>query len=305
MSHYDCLIIGGGPAGLTAGLYACRSGLKTAMIEGMFPGGQITTTHSLENYPGFPDGVGGADFGALLEKQATRFGLEVLYEQAEAADITGDVKTIRTSGGEHTARSVILCMGAEPRKLGLAREDALRGRGVSYCATCDGAFFRGRTVAVVGGGDTACEDAAYLTRMAERVYLIHRRDELRASAVVAQRVKSDTHADIIWDSIVESILGENEVTGITLKNVKTGETGNVALNGLFIAIGVIPRSDIVKGVVELTEEGRIITDRNMRTNVPGVFAAGDVRDTVLRQVVTAAADGAIAADSASQYLMRS
>jgi thioredoxin reductase (NADPH) len=304
MSHYDCLIVGGGPAGFTAGLYACRAGLKTALLEGMFPGGQITTTHLLENYPGFPEGVGGPDFGALLEKQAARFGLEVLYEQAESADLAGDVKTIRTAAGEHTARAVILCMGAEPRKLGVPREDELRGRGVSYCATCDGAFFKGRTVAVVGGGDTACEEAAYLTRMAEKVYLIHRRDELRASAVVAQRVKTDARAEILWDSVVDAVLGESEVTGITLKNVKSGEARNVALSGLFVAIGVIPRSEIVKGVLDLTEDGRIKTDRHMRTNIAGVFAAGDVRDTALRQVVTAAADGAVAADSASQYLMR-
>lgn len=305
MAHYDCLIIGGGPAGLTAGLYACRAGLKTALLEGMFPGGQITTTHMLENYPGFPDGVGGADFGALLEKQATRFGLEILYDQVESADIGGPAKTIKTSGGEHTARAVILCMGAEPRRLGLPREDELRGRGVSYCATCDGAFFKDRTVAIVGGGDTACEEGAYLARMAKKVYLIHRRSDLRASAVVAQRVKTDNRVEILWDSVVDSIAGENEVTGIGVKNVTTGAVRDVALDGLFVAIGVIPRSDIVKDAIELTEDGRIKTDRHMRTNIAGVYAAGDVRDTALRQVVTAAADGAIAADAVSQYLMMS
>lgn len=304
MSHYDCIIIGGGPAGLTAGLYACRAGLKAALLEGMFPGGQITTTDRLENYPGFPEGVGGADFGAIAEKQATRFGLEILYEQAEAADIAGPVKAIRTSSGEHTARAVILCMGAEPRKLGLPEEDRLRGRGVSYCATCDGAFFRGKKVAVVGGGDTACQEAAYLGRMAEKVYLVHRRDELRASAVVAQRVKEDEKVEILWDSVVDGIGGGEEVKGVKIKNVKSGEARDVELSGLFIAIGVIPRSDLVKGIVELTEAGQVKTDRHMRTNVSGVFAAGDVRDTPLRQVVTACADGAIAANEASEYLMK-
>jgi thioredoxin reductase (NADPH) len=304
MSHYDCLIIGGGPAGLTAGLYACRAGLKTALLEGMFPGGQITTTDRLENYPGFPDGIGGVDFGAIVAQQATRFGLEILYEQAEAADITGPVKTIRTSSGEHTARAVILCMGAEPRKLGLPNEEELRGRGVSYCATCDGAFFRDKKVAVVGGGDTACQEAAYLGRMAEKVYLIHRRGELRASGVVAQRVKSDDKVEILWDSVVEGINGDESVRGVTVKNVKTGEARGMALDGLFVAIGVIPRSGLVKGVVELTETGHIKTDRHMRTNIAGVFAAGDVRDTPLRQVVTACADGAVAADAASEYLMK-
>jgi thioredoxin reductase (NADPH) len=304
MSQYDCLIIGGGPAGLTAGLYACRAGLKTALLEGMFPGGQITTTDRLENYPGFPEGVGGADFAALAEKQATRFGLEIRYEQAESADIAGDIKKVRTSAGEHTARALILCMGAEPRRLGLPNEDALRGRGVSYCATCDGAFFKGKAVAVVGGGDTACQEAAYLGRMAQKVYLIHRRNDLRASAVVAQRVKTDDKVEIVWDSVVDRIIGEEDVAGITLKNINTGETRNVALNGLFIAIGVIPRSSIVKGAVDLTETGQIKTDQHMRTNVTGVFAAGDVRDTPLRQVVTACADGAVAANSASDYLLK-
>jgi thioredoxin reductase (NADPH) len=303
MAHYDCLIIGGGPAGLTAGLYACRAGFKTALIEGMFPGGQIITTHMLENYPGFPDGVSGQDFGVLLEKQATRFGLEILYDQAEHAELEGPIKTIKTAGGEHTARCVILCMGGEPRRLGLPREDELRGRGVSYCATCDGAFFRDKVVAVVGGGDTACEEGAYLARMAKKVYLIHRRSELRASAVVAQRVKTDDHVEILWDAVVDSIAGETEVTGIGVKNNKTGAILDVPLNGLFVAIGVIPRSDLVKGVVDMTEDGHIKTDWSMRTNIAGVFAAGDVRDTVLRQVVTAAADGAVAADAASQYLM--
>jgi thioredoxin reductase (NADPH) len=305
MAHYDCLIIGGGPAGLTAGLYACRAGLKTALLEGMFPGGQITTTNMLENYPGFPDGIGGPDFGALLEKQATRFGLQILYDQAEHIDLDGDIKTIKTSSGEHTARAVILCMGGEPRRLGLPREDDLRGRGVSYCATCDGAFFKDKTVAVVGGGDTACEEGAYLSRMAAKVYLIHRRSELRASAVVAQRVKTDEHVEILWDSVVGSIAGDTEVTGLSVKNVKSGETRDVRLDGLFIAIGVIPRSEIVKGKVDMTEDGHIKTDRHMRTNVSGVYAAGDVRDTALRQVVTSAADGAIAADAVSQYLMKS
>jgi len=304
MSNYDCLIIGGGPAGLTAGLYASRAGLRTALLEGMFPGGQITTTDRLENYPGFPEGVGGADFATLVEKQAARSGLTILYEQAESVDITGPVKAIKTSSGEHTARTVILCMGAEPRKLGLSNEDALRGRGVSYCATCDGAFFKGKTVAVVGGGDAACQEAAYLGRMADKVFLVHRRSELRASAVVAQRVKEDSRIEILWDSVVDQIHGDNEVHGLSLKNINTGEARDVPLSGLFVAIGVIPRSEIVKGVIDLTETGQIKTDRYMRTNIAGVLAAGDVRDTPLRQVVTACADGAIAATAASEYLIK-
>ncbi len=303
MAHFDCMIIGGGPAGLTAGLYACRAGLKTALLEGMYPGGQIATTHILENYPGFPEGIGGPDISALMEQQATRNGLEILYEQAESADVAGPMKTIRTAAGEHTARAVILCMGAEPRKLGLPRENELRGRGVSYCATCDGSFFKDKVVAVVGGGDSACEEGAYLTRMARKVYMIHRRDRMRASAVVAQRVVEDSRVEVLWDTVVESLLGEGLLNGLTVKNVKTGATRQIAVDGLFIAIGVIPRSELVRGAVELTDDGHVKTDRHMRTNLAGVYAAGDLRDTPLRQVVTAAADGAIAADALSGYLM--
>ena len=303
MKQYDCLIVGGGPAGLTAGMYASRAGLTTAMIEGMFPGGQIITTQMMENFPGFPNGIGGPDFGALLEQQATGFGLEILYEQVESLELDEQVKTVRTNAGEYTAKAVILAMGAEPRKLGLPEEETLRGRGISYCATCDGAFFRGKTVAVVGGGDTACEDSAYLTRMAEKVYLIHRREELRAAAVTAQRVKQDNRVEILWNTVIKQVKGENAVSGLVLEDVTNGSQSEIAVDGLFIAVGVLPRTDIIKGKTDLTVDGYIKTDRHMRTNIAGVFAAGDVRDTVLRQVVTAAADGAIAATSVSEYLM--
>ncbi len=303
MAHYDCLIIGGGPAGLTAGLYACRAGLKTALLEGMFPGGQIATAHMLENYPGFPEGVGGPEISALMEQQATRFGMELLYEQVEQADLAGPVKTIRTASGEHTARAVILCMGAEPRKLGLPREDELRGLGVSYCATCDGAFFRDKVVAVVGGGDTACAEAAYLTRMARKVYMIHRRDRMRACDTVAKCAITNCRVEVLWETVVEEILGKDQLNGLAVRDVKTGTARQLEVDGLFVAIGVTPRSELVRGVVDLTDNGHIKTDFRMRTNLDGVYAAGDVRDTPLRQVVTAAADGAIAADAVSEYLM--
>ena len=240
MAQYDCLIVGGGPAGLTAGMYASRAGLKAAMIEGMFPGGQIITTQMMENFPGFPNGIGGPDFGALLEQQATGAGLEILYEQVESLELDGVVKTVHTNAGEYTAKTVILAMGAEPRKLGLPEEETLRGRGVSYCATCDGAFFRGKTVAVVGGGDTACEDSAYLTRMAEKVYLIHRREELRAAAVTAQRVKQDSRVEILWNTVIKQVKGDNAVSGLVLENVTNGSVSEVTVDGLFIAVGVLP-----------------------------------------------------------------
>lgn len=304
MAHYDCLIVGGGPAGLTAGMYASRAGLRTALLEGMFPGGQIVTTALMENFPGFPNGVSGADFGMLLEQQCTRFGLELLYESVEEMQLQGDTKYIKTAAGEHTARTVILCMGAEPTPLNIKREMELVGRGVSYCATCDGNFFRGRSVAVVGGGDTACEEAAYLSRLCEKVYLIHRRAEFRAAAVVSGRVIHNDRVELLMDSVVEDILGETEVTGLQVRNVVSDETTQIPVSGFFIAIGVHPRTEIVRGLVDLTQYGYILTDAHMRTNVPGVFAAGDVRDTYLRQVVTAAADGAIAATAVSEYLTR-
>jgi thioredoxin reductase (NADPH) len=304
MAHFDCLVVGGGPAGLTAGMYASRAGFKTGLLEGMFPGGQIVTTPMMENYPGFPNGITGADFGTLIEQQCTRFGLEVIYEQAESMQLQDEVKIIKTSSGEHTARAVILCMGAKPTPLFLPREFEMVGRGVSYCATCDGAFFKGKKVAVVGGGDTACEEAAYLARLCEKVYLIHRRSEFRAAAVVSQRVKTSDRIELLLDTVVEGILGETEVSGIKLKNTKTNAESQIDISGFFIAIGVHPRSECAKGQVEMTDYGYIKTDSHMRTNMGGVFAAGDVRDTYLRQVVTASADGAIAATAAGEYLTR-
>jgi thioredoxin reductase (NADPH) len=289
---------------MTAGMYASRAGLKVAVLEGMFPGGQIVTTAMMENFPGFPQGVSGADFGMLLEQQCTRFGLELLYESAEEVELEGDVKRIRTAEGWHTARTVILCMGAQPTPLNLKRERELTGRGVSYCATCDGNFFRGRSVAIVGGGDTACEEAAYLSRICEKVYLIHRRAEFRAAAVVSDRVKVDDHVELLMDTVVEDILGDIEVSGLRIKNVATGKSSDLDVNGFFIAVGTHPRTDVVRGKVDLSSYGYIMTDAHMRTNVPGVYAAGDVRDTYLRQVVTAAADAAIAATAVSDYLTR-
>ena len=304
MAHFDVLVVGGGPAGLTAGMYSSRGGLKTGLLEGMFTGGQIVTTPLMENFPGFPQGITGADFGVLIEQQSTRFGLEIIYEQAESMQLDGSIKIVKTSSGEHTARAVILCMGAQPTPLYLPREFEMVGRGVSYCATCDGAFFKGKKVAVVGGGDTACEEAAYLARICEKVYLIHRRDEFRAAAVVIQRVKTDNRVERLMDTVVESILGDNVVTGLKLKNVKSNLESQIEVSGFFIAIGVHPRSEAARGQVDMTDYGYITTDSHMRTNMSGVFAAGDVRDTYLRQVVTACADGAIAATAAGEYLMR-
>ena len=300
MQQTELLIIGGGAAGLTAGLYGARAGRRTVLIERMFAGGQITTTHRLENYPGFPQGIGGVEIGMAMMEQAERFGLEIQYDTVNSLELDGAVKTARCEGGDWQAKAVILCMGAEPRRLGVEREDELRGRGVSYCATCDGAFYQDKAVAVVGGGDTACEDALYLAALARKVYLIHRRDELRAAGILRQRVMENERIQVLWNTQVEALLGDGQLEGLALKGENKGE---LQADGLFIAVGTTPQAQLVQGALKLDAQGAIVTDERMRTELPGVYAAGDVRATPLRQVVTAAADGAVAATEAAKYLM--
>lgn len=300
MQQTELLIIGGGAAGLTAGLYGARAGRRTVLIERMFAGGQITTTHRLENYPGFPQGIGGVEIGMAMMEQAERFGLEIQYDTVNGLELDGAVKTARCEGGDWQAKAVILCMGAEPRRLGVEREDELRGRGVSYCATCDGAFYQDKAVAVVGGGDTACEDALYLAALARKVYLIHRRDELRAAGILRQRVMENERIQVLWSTQVEALLGDGQLEGLALKGENKGE---LQADGLFIAVGTTPQAQLVQGALKLDAQGAIVTDERMRTELPGVYAAGDVRATPLRQVVTAAADGAVAATEAAKYLM--
>jgi len=300
MQQADILIIGGGPAGLTAGLYGARGGLKTVLIEKMFAGGQISTTHLLENYPGFPQGIGGVEISMAMMEQAERFGLSIQYDTVQKLELEGEVKTVVCDGETWQAPVVILCMGAQPRPLGVEREDAMRGSGVSYCATCDGAFYKGKTVAVVGGGDTACEDAMYLSALAEKVYLIHRRDELRAAGVMRQRVLENEKIEVLWNTRVEALLGEGMLEGLQL----TGDhAGALPVSGVFVAVGTIPQTELVKDILPLDGQGAILTDECMRTSINGVYAAGDVRSTPLRQVVTAAADGAVAATEAARYIM--
>ena len=300
MQQTELLIIGGGAAGLTAGLYGARAGRRTVLIERMFAGGQIATTHRLENYPGFPQGIGGVEIGMAMMEQAERFGLEIQYDTVNGLELDGAVKTARCEGGDWQAKAVILCMGAEPRRLGVEREDELRGCGVSYCATCDGAFYQDKAVAVVGGGDTACEDALYLAALARKVYLIHRRDELRAAGILRQRVMENERIQVLWSTQVEALLGDGQLEGLALKGENKGE---LQADGLFIAVGTTPQAQLVQGALKLDAQGAIVTDERMRTELPGVYAAGDVRATPLRQVVTAAADGAVAATEAAKYLM--
>ncbi|MGI6538329.1 MAG: thioredoxin-disulfide reductase [Caldicoprobacterales bacterium] len=299
----DIIIIGGGLAGLTAGMYTKRAGLDTLLFEKMFTGGQAATTNLIENYPGFDDPISGPDFAMRIENHARKFGLEIQYDEIRELQLEGPVKKVLTDNKVYEAKAVILAMGAEPRKLGLDKEEEFRGRGVSYCATCDGAFFRDKDVAVVGGGDTAAEDALFLAQYVNKVYLIHRRDTLRATKIIADRVLANEKIEKVWDSVVTGINGDDKVTGIEVENVKTRAKKEIKLDGIFIAIGVIPNSELVQGKVEMNESNYILTDDSMRTNVPGVFAAGDIRQKPLLQLVTAAADGAIAAYSAQKYII--
>ena len=296
---YDVIILGAGPAGLTAGIYAARGGLNAVIVESKAVGGQAALTAEIENYPGF-ESVSGFELVSLIQAQCERLGVAFVYDNPVNVSLDGNIKSVETAySGVLEARAVILATGAMPRTLGLPRESALMGGGVSYCATCDGAFFKGKAVAVVGGGNTAAEDALYLEKFASSVTLIHRRDALRADAILAKRIAEST-VKVAWGSVVTQLNGENKLSSVTLKNVKTGELSDLPVSGLFVAVGQTPATEGLKGV-EL-DGGYIVTDEEMRTSLPGVFAAGDVRKKTLRQVVTATADGAIAAESAIKFL---
>ncbi len=299
--HSDIAIIGGGPAGLTAGLYAARGGASVTLYEELFPGGQIAKTPLVENYPGFPDGVVGYEVGSLIQKQAEKFGLKVEYAGATGLVLDGLEKKILLPDREDTAKTVILCMGAHARPLGIPREDELTGAGISYCATCDGAFFKEKAVAVVGGGDTAISDALYLSRFCTSVTVVHRRDELRAAAALQKIALTVPNIHFALSCIPLSLVGEKKVEGLEILDQKTAIARILPVSGIFVAVGITPRTELVKDVVALNEGGSILTDEFMRTNIPGVFAAGDIRNTPLRQVITACSDGAVAATSALEY----
>lgn len=302
-SHtYDTIIIGGGPGGLSAGIYALRSRLKTVMIERFLPGGQMTVTDFVENYPGFPSGITGPELAIAMDEQARKLGLETVSSECMGVDFTGETKVVMTCDAEYRAPTVILAVGATPRRMGLPDEGRLIGKGVSYCATCDGAFFRDKEIAVVGGGNTAVQDAAFLTRFASKVTIIHRRDKLRATKILQERAFNNPKIEIAWDSVVSEILGKDKIEGLVLRNVKDDSTRVLLVEGVFVLIGTDPNTAFLKDIVELDEDGYILTDEDMRTSVPGVFAAGDCRRKNLRQMVTAAADGAIAAVMAEQYI---
>lgn len=300
--NYDVIIVGGGPAGFTAALYASRANLKTLLIERFFSGGQMATTEIMENYPGFEQPINGLDLAMQMEAQAKRFGAEVVFDEVTELELEGEIKTVTTAYNTYKGKAVILSMGASPRALGVKGEGMFKGRGVSYCATCDGALFRDMEVAIIGGGDTAVEDANYLSRMCKKVYIVHRRDELRAVKVLQDKVLGNPKIEILWNSVVDGILGNDTVEKIIIKNVKTEELSTIDVEGVFVAIGSTPNNKLIKGKVETSDYGYILTDEYMRTNIPGVFACGDLREKPLRQVVTAASDGAIAAFFAEKHI---
>jgi len=301
VAKYEVIIIGGGPAGLTAGLYTSRAGLKSLLVERGIVGGQIINAALVENYPGFPQGISGAELGALMHQQAVKYGLEIVTTEVTGI-MGGQLYSISSTEGDFEAKGIIIAAGSEYRKLGILGEEGLTGHGVSYCATCDGFFFREREVAVVGGGDTALTDALDLTRHAKKVYVIHRRDQLRAGQVLQQRAFAQPRLEFIWSTVVEEILGDKLLSGLKLRNVKTGQSSILKVTGVFIAVGFTPNSQSFQNIVDLDKAGYIITDEMMATSVPGIFAAGDIRRNSPRQVTTAVGDGATAAISAFKYV---
>jgi len=303
-NYYNVIIIGGGPAGLTAGLYTSRGNLNSLLIEKGLVGGQISTAEHVENYPGFPDGIGGFELTELMHRQAIKYGLKTTI--AEVLSIKPEEKqiVIKTTGGDYTAGALIIASGSERQKLGMPGEEEFRGKGVAYCATCDAAFFRDVPVVVVGGGNAAITEALHLIKFASRVTIIHRRDKLRASAVLQEKAFSEPKIDFIWNSVVEEIEGEDTVKRIKLRNVKTGAISALEIDGVFIAVGLKPNTDYLKGILKLDAGGYVITNNKMETAISGIFAAGDVRHNSARQAITAAGDGATAAFYAEKFLAK-
>ncbi|MBN1831886.1 MAG: thioredoxin-disulfide reductase [Deltaproteobacteria bacterium] len=299
---YDLIIIGAGPAGLTAGLYAARGRINALLLERFSPGGQVLTTDWVENYPGFPEGISGFELMEKMKTQAEHFGLPIRMEEVIGLELHPEKKVVITHKEHLEAKALILTLGATPKKLGIEGEEPLIGKGVSYCATCDGPFYREQEVAVIGGGDTALEEALFLTRFAGGIHLIHRRDRLRAVKLLQDRAMAEEKIEFIWDTVPIRILGESGVEGIEFKNVKTGEISRKEVQGVFVFIGTQPNSNVINGMVKQDEKGFVMTDEKMETSIPGVFAAGDIRSKALRQVSTAVGDGANAAFFAERFI---
>ncbi|MFK5927686.1 MAG: thioredoxin-disulfide reductase [Desulfuromusa sp.] len=302
-TEYDIVIIGGGPAGMTAGLYTTRASLKTLLIEKAIMGGQMMTATTIENFPGFPGGIGGPELMTRIQEHCVEFGLEIDYGTVENVIDNGATKTVVMDDREIVCKAVIVATGAIPRKMGIEGEEALVGKGVSYCATCDGAFFRNVPIAVIGGGDTAVEEALFLTRFASKVTVVHRRDQLRATQILQDRTLENDKVEVAWNSVVDSLESDTSgLTGAILKDTKSGATRKIELQGMFVAVGVTPTTGFISDLVEVTEEGYIKAGEDTKTSVPGIFAAGDNRTTILRQVSTAVGDGSVAALMAEKYI---
>lgn len=302
MTVYDMIIIGGGPGGYTAALYGARAGLKTLLLEKLSAGGQMALTSQIDNYPGFEEGIDGFVLAEKMQQQAERFGAETELAEVYSVDFQQDPKVIRSSEGTFLARTVVLATGATPRELGVSGERELVGRGVNYCAACDGMFYRGKTVVVVGGGNTAAADALMLSRIAKTVILVHRRDTLRATKIYHKPLETAENLEFRLNSVVEELLHDEKLTGVKLRDLVTGETKEVPCDGVFVSVGRKPATSLVKGQLELDGSGYIVAGENTHTSIPGVYAVGDVRTKQLRQVVTAVADGALAVHAAEEYL---
>lgn len=302
MEHiYDMIILGGGPAGYSAALYAARAGFDTLVIERMAAGGQMTLTDVIDNYPGFDEGVDGFELGMKMQNGAHRFGAKTEYAEVFSAKLEGNIKSVNTSSGEFLAKTVVISTGANPRELGIENEKILIGKGVHYCAHCDGRFYKDKTVAVIGGGNSAVSDALYLSRLAKKVYLIHRRDTLRATKVYLNPLNSAENIEFLWNSVAVEFIAEERLLGIRLKNIKENNIFDVSCDGVFVSIGRTPATAFLGSQLNLDRSGYIISDETTKTNIPGVFAVGDVRTKPLRQVVTAASDGATAIHFAEEY----
>lgn len=303
MDHiYDILIIGGGPAGYTAALYAARAGLDAVVIEKMGAGGQMTLTDTIDNYPGFDEGIDGFTLGMRMQKSAERFGAKTVYSEIRSVDLAGEIKSAQTDKDAYYARSVIISTGADPRELGLENEREYIGRGIHYCAHCDGRFYKDKTVIVVGGGNTAAADALYLARFAEKVYLVHRRDTLRAEKILSDPLLKAGNVAFLWNSAVVKLSCAERINGAEVKNVNTGDIRRISADGIFISIGRKPATQFLGNALELDDSGYIVADETTKTNIDGVFAVGDVRTKPLRQIVTAVGDGAVAVHFAEEYL---
>ena len=303
MAHvYDMVIIGGGPGGYSAALYAARAGLDVVVLEKLSAGGQMALTHQVDNYPGFSEGIDGFTLGMQMQEGAERFGAKTEYVEVLSLDLKAEPKRITTSEGDFYGKTVVYAAGAGPRKLDLLEEKQLAGRGIHYCAACDGMFYKGKTVVVVGGGNSAVADALILSRIAQKVILVHRRDTLRAEKIYLKALEEAENLEIRWNSIVSQVTHEDRVNGVILKDVRSGEESAIPCDAVFVSVGRIPNTDLLKGQVDLDAHGYAVAGESCRTNIPGVFAVGDVRTKALRQIVTAAADGAIAVHYAEEYL---